>query len=211
MADSLVEPIDPNAAPAAPEAPEQAAQAPEQPQEAPPSGTLPDDLLQIPAMQGLIAGAPPAVSAPIKEFATKKEAKLIIDNQDLLQRAGMGFYRSLSGELGVIFNGLRIQPDVLTQADKAGKLLDVAPPFDKVNEQLSKAGIKHPSLTATAPTGAPSAPPPAPNMPVVAPPAPAQQSKLMNSRLKNLAPTAPTSGAAPGQGRLLNNILKPVI
>lgn len=200
--------VRPNAAAPAPEpAPS------EQPAPEAKDAALPDELLKVPALQAVFAGQPPAVSAPIKDFQKRPEAKLIAENKDALMQAGMGLYRSLSGDLGVIFNQLRINPQQLVEADQAGKLTEVAPSFDQVGQEVSKSGLKHPVLNASA---APSAPmsagapsvPQAANMPA---PAPASvQKSVEDKRTTSLSTNKPTSGPRPGAGRLLNSILKPV-
>lgn len=214
--DNLVEPRD-SAAPAVAPAPEMTPDqtdpnTPQSAPEAPPS--LPESLLRIPAIQGLMAGTPPAVSAPIKEFSKRGDAKLLIENKDLLLKAGFGLYRSLNGETGVLFNSLHIHGDALKQADAAGQLRAIAPSFDEVNHKLGKAGVQHPVFNAQVPAG-PAAPPimtpPQGNAmpePVASAPAPR---KAVQAKMNNLAPTAPSAGAVPGQGALLRNILKPVV
>lgn len=174
------------------------------------SGAISDELLQIPAMQALFAGQPPAVSTSIREFSKRPEAKIIEDNKDAIQRAGVGFYRSLAGDLGVLFNQLHIAGQDLIEADKAGRLMEIAPPFDEVNQAVSMSGEGNPVLSAQVPGGAKTA-----NVPAPAPiptPAPASvQNKLTTARLKNISPGAPTSGPQPGAGRILNTLLKPAV
>jgi hypothetical protein len=182
-------------------------------------------------MQALIAGSPPAVSANLKEFGSNPAAKLIQANAGLLKQAGMGFYRSLSGDLGVIFNQFHVHPEDIQAADKAGKLSLIAPPFDTVNHAISKSGLRNPVLrpqggapTALAPASLkappqisaglpgplpPGATPAAP--PMVRPPPASVQTKLMAARAKNLSPGSPSSGPVPGAGRLLNQILTPTV
>jgi hypothetical protein len=215
----LASPAEPN--PAAPEAQEQPTPA-ETPQ-------LPPELLKLPVMQALVAGAPPAVSANIKEFSSNPTAELVIKNANALKQAGMGFYRSLGGDIGVVFNQLKLHPEDLIAADKAGKLSMLAPPFDMVNHGISKSGLDNPVLQAGAkPTGAAPSPmlrpPPqlsaglpgpsqgAPATPPMVKPASAGlQKQIMATRAKNVTPSAPTSGPAPGAGRLLNQILTPAV
>ena len=215
MDENLVEPRDDSAAPQADAQPAPEEAAPEAPA-APPS--LPDKLLRIPAIQGLMAGSPPAVSAPIKEFSKRGEAKIITENKDLLMQAGFGLYRSLSGDTGVLFNMLHIHPEALKQADAAGNLKAVAPSFDEVNHKLGKAGVQHPVFNAKVPSAPPPAPmaqPPqqaaAPMAPATAPAPAGAQKKMIQAKLTNLMPSAPTAGSNPGQGALLRNILKPVV
>lgn len=188
--------------------------------------TLPEPLLKVPAIQAVMAGAPPALSANIKQFAKNPAAKLISANKDLLMQAGMGFYKSLSGDLGVIFNQLHIHPEDLQAADKLGKLTTVAPPFDSVNHAIAKSGLENPVLK---PVQVPTSPKPPtlkapPSFGQVPSPVPAPQpatpvrqataalqKQILGARAKNASVGSPTSGPAPGAGRLLNDILKPVV
>ncbi len=122
------------AAPAAEPAPEQAA------------GSLPEELVQIPAIQGLLAGAPAAVSASIADFSNRPEGQLIAANKEPLMAAGMGLYRSIAGDLGVLFNRMYVSDEEIANADKQGTLAEIAPAFDEVNQSISASGDKHPAL-----------------------------------------------------------------
>lgn len=215
----LVQPLAPATAPEpvvtpSPEAPQQA---PEAPPEAAAPASLSPDLLKVPAFQALFAGAPPALSMKVKGTEDRDEVKMVKDNAQSLQEAGMGFYLSLNKEFGVMFNSLRIHPQDLQNADKAGKLLLVAPDFDAVNHAVSKAGLDHPALHADAPpqvAASPSAGGAAPQMASgkFMPPLPAgAQRKLMQQRILNMQNPAPTGGPAPGAGILTNQILKNVV
>jgi hypothetical protein len=174
----------------------------------------------MPAMQGLLAGSPAALSENLKNSKDKENVKHIQKHAPALREAGFDFYKSLSGQFGVIFNRFYIHPADLQAADKAGKLLQVAPEWDKVDHMLSKSGEKHPVLSAPGPKAAFAAPmaQAAPQMNAQVPPAPlpkpassGAQRKLMAARIANVQPGAPTSGPMPGTGRILNNILKPVV
>lgn len=196
--ETAVTPTDPNAAVAAP----------------PAESDLPDEVLQIPSIQAILAGAPPAVSFNVKAAEKTAEAKLIAKNKQPLQESGVGFYRSIAGDTGVMFNSLKISGEDIKAADAAGKLLEIAPPADKVSADILASGTNHPALSAGAPASAPAAqtasvPPQSAQMPQTAT-APANRQKLM-AQLKNLQTGAPTSGPNPGAGRLLASILKPVI
>lgn len=223
---NLVQPLDPSQSPAAPQA--QATPQEVQPAQgaaAPAGPALPHDLLKQPAMQALMAGAPPAASIPIKEFGKRDEGKLLAKNKDLLQQAGFMFYRSMHGNTGVIFNALHIHPEDIQAADKAGKLQAIAPPWDVIDHAVAKSGHNNPVLTRThAPAGFATPTPKAPpqmNLPPGASPAPAApigpsqpagaQRALATARARAMQPGAPTSGPEPGAGRLLNQILKPVV
>jgi len=193
-----------------------------QPQAAPEEGgaNFSPELVQIPAIQGLLAGEPAAFSIPIAEFDARPEGKIITDNKDALMQAGMGFYRSLGGDIGAVFNRMFLADSEIQAADKAGQLSQVAPPFDQVNQMISQSGQQNPVLKqGERPTGLKSAGAPAPTPgPVTAPPpAPTPQSagktpaRLLGAKIRNLDPGSPTEGPKPGAGRILNQILKPVL
>jgi len=197
---------------------------PAEPTESEGSGSkLPDALLQVPAMQALMAGNPAAVSAHIEEFASNPVAKLVVQNKDGLLKAGIGFYRSMNGGLGVLFNQFHIHGDEIQAADKAGKLEMIAPSFDTVNQAVQQSGMANPVLTKkqppttfkTAPIKSPAqfANTPAPAAPTanVGMASASVPKKLTTQRVKNLSPGGPTTGQEPGAGRLLNQILTPVV
>jgi len=206
------------------------------PNSATPEGpAIPKELVKHPAFQALFSGAPPALSYHIKGFADRDERELFSKNKAFLQKAGISVYKSISGDRGVIFNALHVHPQDLYAADKMGKLDQIAPDFDVVNHAVAKSGISNPVLRVG---HVPAAPPmsrsatiapqsasqdalaqrvmgnqaPGPGQtPPVAPTLPASvQKRLLAERSANLTPGAPTAGQAPGQGRLLNSILKPV-
>lgn len=191
-------------------------QAPQQPPQPP---QLPPQLLKVHALQGVLSGAPAAVSMDISDFAKTEEGKAIAQNGQALQEAGLGFYKSIHGDTGAIFNQLYIHPQDLQAADKAGKLQQVAPPWTKVDHAISKAGISHPALGHRGPPAAiaaatPMAAPQA-SAGIVQPPSkplPAKaQNKLLQARIMASQPAAPTAGPAPGGSQLLNSVLKPVV
>lgn len=185
---------------------------------APPAEALPHALLKYPAIQGLLAGMPVAVSDQISQFREKPLGKDVAKYSQQLQQAGLMFYKSLSGDTGVIFNALHVHPADIQAADKAGKLKQIAPDIDRIDHELGKAGKNHPILAMQ--TGAPQAPatptPQAPPQSAQLPPPVKQnpasaQKKLMAARIMAASPGSPLSGPAPGSGRLLNSILKPVV
>lgn len=230
MPDAMIEPVTPQATAATvePTSPTSSTSPTAQPpvdKEA--AADLPEELLAIPAIQAVLAGTPPATSMPIKGADNRDEVKLIADNKEPLIEAGMGFYRSLSGQLGVMFNSLRIHPDDLVAADKTGTLPSVAPDFDALNQELGKSGRNHPLLNANLPPAAPASPVSALRPPQAAsgampqaqatpgariPPPPASVArKLAAQRVLNLRAGSPTSGPAPGAGRLTNQVLQPAM
>lgn len=212
---------DPNAAAAPVVEPVSQTAPPVEPQTPPEEGELevPPEVQDIPAVQAVAAGAPPAVSTPLKEAAKRDEFKLIAKNMEPLLQSGIGFYKSLSGQVGVMFNMLQLHPDDLIAADKAGKLAEIAPDFDEVNQKVAGSGIDHPILErnrGAMPTGL-AAPASAQAVPQTAsgqfaePPPASVLRKLAAQRVLNMQPGAPTSGPEPGAGRLMNAVLKPVV
>lgn len=196
--------LDPNAAPEA--------SAPEDTTAAAPASPIPDELLKIPAMAALLAGKPGALSWRVKDVAKDNAvAKAVSENKSKLQDAGIGFYRSLSGSVGVMFNVLAVHPEEIKAADKAGKLLEIAPPFEAVNHAVSKAGPQDEVLNSPGITTAAGAPPVTPPQSAQAPMPAAAQNATQKARLMNLQPPAATKGPLAGQGTLLKSILKPVL
>ena len=194
----------------------------DQPQEQ--AAALPHEILKMPTFMALIAGAPPALSARIGKGHDDNPAfEVIKKHKDLLQQAGFGFYKSLSGHFGVIYNSLYIHPEDILAADKAGQLQHVAPPSDAIRHAIGKSGLANPILRVQNPPDGPAqqkstAPPqtasgllPVPSQQATPGPAAGVQDKGQQARLTALKGGGPLSGPSPGAGRLLNNILKPVV
>jgi len=165
--------------------------------------TLPADIVDIPVIYNVAKGSPPAVSAPDKSDDPAVQA-ITKHAQDLVA-AGFGLYESIDGKSWVLFNTQSISADDLHTADSQGKLLEVAPAFSSVKTASPGQGAAGPAA------GSPPAAPQAPAQQPESQPAPSVQQKLATSRTANLAPGGPTSGPAPGAGRLLNSILKPAV
>lgn len=161
---------------------------------------LPSDVLDNPVIFALAKGKPGAVSAPKK--SKDPIVQSVIKNAEPLVAAGFGIYESIDKKTDVLFNTKSIDAGDLQEADQQGRLMDVAPPFNTV------------SGSAPAGAGAPAAggaPAPSALPPASAPesqPAPSVQNKLASERTKNLQPSGPTGGPAPGAGNILNAILK---
>jgi hypothetical protein len=180
-----------------------------EPTAAPAEGELPDELIQEPVMQALMSGSPPAVSGDIKALENSPFGKLVGKYAQVLNRAGMGFYRSQQGNIGAMFNQLYIQPEAIMEADQKGALQEIAPPISEVEKALAADPSKNPVLSASGP---PTAPPVAPPSPAPAGGGGAAPSpSLSTARRRNTQLGSPTSGPSPGAGRVLNAILKPVV
>ena len=194
-------PIEPQAAaPAAEPAPEE-------------KSILPEAVLKIPAMNALLQGSPPATYAPLK--SKTPEIETLSKNAEALKKAGFAAFKSESkpGNF-IMFNGLAIKPEEVVQADKSGQLDSVAVPFDQLLQSFEQArndaqptdgegapASQAPPGGAIAPAGASEVPP----LPAGA------QKRTMAARVANLVPGGPTSGPAPGRGRILNAISTPVV
>lgn len=107
--------------------------------------------------------------------------------------------------MNVLFNSLFLTHEQLAAADAAGTLDEIAAPYGEVaasyqqliDEDQAKAGT---GKAAPAVPGAMPTPPPA-----------SVQNKLATARIDSLEPSSPTSGPAPGQGRILNSLRKVVV
>lgn len=163
---------------------------------------LPEDVLKIPAIAALMAGSPPATYAA--ENSKSPELSVLEKNIDPLTKAGFGLYRTKDKANFVLFNNLLITPDEVKKADEGGNLDSIAAPFDDLNKAMSVGfkGGEDEGEGEAAPT---------PASPAGNPPSTAAQKKTQNARLKNIQPGSPTEGAKPGQGRVLNNIIKSVV
>lgn len=167
-------------------------------------GGLPEEVLAQPWMNALLQGKPAAVY--VQNESPPPEAQLILDHADALGEAGFRIYPSTTKPVTVFFNALVLPPEELKAADEGGTLDTVAVPFEELQEVF--AGARKGVEAAPTDESAASAPPNAAPAPASAPPT---NPKLNAARIKNMSPGTPTSGPAPGQGRLLNNILKPVV
>jgi hypothetical protein len=163
---------------------------------------IPDEVLEIPTMFGLLNGAPPAVWA---ETGRKDpEIAVIVRNVKPLEEAGLGFYKSKDGKVTAMYNSAFVSQDTLRKADEAGTLTTDIPKYDEVKQNADAA------ITGAAPGAA------LPGVPAVtqaagSPPSSATQKSLAVKRANNLQVGSPTSGPVPGSGRILNNILRPVV
>lgn len=166
------------------------------------SASLPQDVLAIPAMHGLLHGAPPAIYSP-NVRRNDPDLVVIAKNADPLVNAGFGFYKSKDKKYSVLYNTAYISEDQLKKADEDGNLTQVAAPFDQVKNAYASAIGGSPGAAPAEVAVAGVAP-----QPMAEPISSGTQQKITTARLKNLAYGSPTSGPAPGAGRVLNNILK---
>lgn len=191
-----------SAAPSAPAPAPEPAPAPAEPKaESAEAGDLPDALLQeVPALQLLMNGSPPATFAA--RDAQFPELETVAKHIKDLGEAGFGVYGTQDGTNIVVFNGLYVTPEELKAADEAGQLANIAVPYEEL-----RSAFDQPSGPASAPAdGSTVTAPPMPSSGGAAPPP-----SVTTARAKNISVGTPTSGPVPGQGRILNSILKPVV
>src|SRR6185503_6303543 len=162
------------------------------------TASIPDEVLEIPTMFGLLNGAPPAVWA---EAGRKDpEIQTVVKNAKPLEESGLGFYKSKDNKITVMYNSAFVDQAELAKADDAGTLTQLVPSYDNVRKNAESAI-----------SGAPSALPGVSAQAAGNPPSSSAQKSLANKRANNLQVGSPTSGAVPGGGRLLNSVLKNVI
>lgn len=161
--------------------------------------TLPEDLLKNPLIFSVAKGKPGAVSAPTK---SKDPLVLsVVKHAQPLVAAGFGIFQSKDKKTSVLFNTQLVDAGDLYEADKEGRLKDIAPDFSTVGaSEAAPAGAVAPGAETAVPASVPASQPAA-----------SVQNKLATVRGKNLQPLSPTSGAAPGQGNILNSILRPAV
>lgn len=189
------EPLNPATAAAPPE--------PAAPTEPSGDAEIPEEVLRIPAMNGLLQGKPAAVYAPNNQ--KDPDIDIVLKNGKSLIDAGFAFYKAKSMPVNVLYNRLFLDDAALAKADEEGKLDTVAEPFSDVRASFDQLRKKKPTEGAPAPAAALAAPPASPGP--SGPPAPASvQNKLATARIGNLEPGAPN-----GAGRILSAIQKPVV
>lgn len=174
-----------------------------------PTTEIPEDVLAIPAVYGLLNGAPPAVY--VERTRKDPEIQTVVKHQKELVDSGFGFYQTKNGKYTVFYNGAYVSPDELKKEDAAGTLTETVAYYGDVKQTFDSA------LGGTAPEsgGAPLPGEPAAATPAAtaggSPPSSRVQNTLATARVNNLNPGSPTSGPVPGRGRILNNVLKSAI
>jgi hypothetical protein len=161
-------------------------------------GEIPQDVLRIPAMYGLLQGKPAAIYAPKNQ--PDPDLSTVIKHGKELIGAGLHFYEAKSKPVNVLYNTLFLSAEDLAKADDAGELDKVAEPFADVRASFDSLRTKKPAEPTAAPAPAPvsmgGTPPPA-----------SVQNKLATARIGALTPEDSTTG----RGRILSAIQKPVV
>lgn len=168
--------------------------------EAPEAGEIPQDVLRIPAIYGLLQGKPAAIYSP--KNRPDPDISTVMKHGNELINAGFRFYEAKSKPVNVLYNTLFLTEEDLTRADAEGQLDKVAEPFADVRASFdslrTKKGEAAPVDAAAAPASVAmgGTPPPA-----------SVQNKLATARIGALTPEASTTG----RGRILTAIQKPVV
>jgi hypothetical protein len=177
---------------------------------------LPDEVLQVPVVQWIAVGRPPAVRLEPGHYYP--ELKPVQKHLPSLMKNGFNIYKSKAQDL-VFFNPVAITGEELMAADEGGKLESFVPSYgelmgklpnemsdEQAAQELVDAEEVQRGLAAEgfAPnTQETPGTPPSSQTPV--PPAPAAvHAKLAASRSRPLGAGAPTSGPFPGAGRIPN-------
>lgn len=177
--------------------------------------SLPEELLQLPVMQALMAGQPGAVSDNVEQAQNTEFGLAVSKFGKEMQKAGFGFYLANDGQLGVIFNQLYVNPEDILAADNAGTIQELAPPVAQVEQGILSDPGANPVLGDVAPPGA-AAPVRATGgssggaaaVPAASGPG---NAALAAKRRQNVQTKGPTDSARPAAGKILNDILKPVV
>lgn len=186
---------------------------------------LPDDVLKIPLVQWLTMGKPAAVRIPPGHYYP--DLKPVQTHLPALVDNGFNVYKAQSTGDVVLFNPLYMPPTELQAIDQKGKIDQMIPDYgtltgqapkemtdEEAQQQVTDGENTHRELMAKGYSASPVSVP-APVSPTAQvsgpPPAPAVLRGIAKARLASLNPGAPTSGPAPGQGRILNGLLTPTV
>lgn len=172
---------------------------------------LPKEVQSIPAVQWVSIGRPPGIRFRPQEYFP--ELRPLIKHAPELVKNGLGLYGAQSGDT-VLYNPIFIKPEELAAADEQGNLDQIIPDYatlsgqtpQPVDDKLKAELVGEEDQSRQQLQDLVQAPQPAPPTPVPAPPA---QPAATAGRIKNMAPGGPSSGPVPGQGRVLNALLKP--
>lgn len=167
---------------------------------------IPEAVLRIPAFRALLNGSPPAISS--KGAENDPDLVTIQNNVQPLLYAGFGLYRNKANDASYLYNGRFISGDTLKIADDKGKLDEIVPPVSELKQAFAE-GLADEG-TATPAAEAPASVTPGPQ-PSGAPAPVGVQKSIGQARVKNIAPGSPSSGPAPGQGRILNSVMKSAV
>lgn len=175
----------------------------------------------MPVVRSIAVARPPAVRLPPGHYFPELSA-LGKKLPNLLQ-SGFDVYRASTDDL-VLFNPLAMPLEELQAIDQKGKLAELVPDYGTLTNQLPKEmtdeeAVQQVSESEEIERGLASlggeAPAPAtggmPAQTPVPPPNPAATSALNRTRVQAMQPGSPTSGPAPGAGRVLNGLLKPAL
>lgn len=183
---------------------------------------LPESALKIRAVQQVLVGNPPGFRVPPGYFYP--DLKPLQTHMPELLKGGLRIYKAESTGDAVFHNPVLLPTEELKAIDAAGKLDQYIPEYGQMTGQLptelsdeeamkefadsedTHRRIVAAGMVPTGSAGGSQTPQPS------APPAPAAvQNRIAASRSAALQPGAPSSGPAPGGGRILNGLLKTAV
>jgi len=181
---------------------------------------LPPEIAQVPVVQMISLGQPPAVRVGSGEYYP--ELEVVMAKADALLENGLDIYGAMDKSI-VLFNPLMVTAEELQHLDQTGQLAQAVPDYAEITgsmpQEVSDAKVSQLvdsgdalAERLTAAGAAPQTPPPGPGAPTPVPSAPASvQAAAARNQVQNLqaAGGSPTSGPRPGGGRLLNTLLRP--
>jgi len=166
---------------------------------------IPQDVLRIPAIYGLLQGKPSAIYAPKNQ--PDPDISTVLKHGKELINAGLRFYEAKSQPVNVLYNTLFLSDEDLAAADDGGELDKVAEPFADVRASFDSLRTKKTGETGSAAPAGQPATAPAPVAMGGTPPPASVQNKLATARIGALTPENSTTG----RGRILTAIQKPVV
>lgn len=159
------------------------------------SSGVPAEVLELPIVRGLLEGSPPAIYN--ESGAKSEEINTVIKNGKSLKDIGIGFFHDPKAKLDLAYNTQFISPDMVKEAAKKGALKQIAESYTEVSARIN-AAVGAPAAGGAALVGG--------DMSLNL-----QDSQINTARVNNLSSGSPSSGAQPGAGRVLNDLLKPTI
>jgi hypothetical protein len=178
-----------------------------------PLALSPEEASSVPPVKEIVSGQIPGVYVPVAQAKDDPLWNLLKLNFPALGKLGLSVYKSADSSKVALFNPASV-PDIKS-LDQQGQLDKTLSPLDQFsNEKIDLGALRSQGAPAAAPASGstdlgvtPSAAP-APSMSAAAPAPAGAQNKLASSRLGALTLDQPTEGPKPGQGRIINGLLK---
>lgn len=180
---------------------------------------LPAEVKSVPVVEWLSVGEPPAIRVEPGQYFPELEP--LAKNLPETLKAGLDLYKAQNGD-SVFFNPLFMSEQELQLADQEGKLEQLVPSYSELSgstpqevspekfDELLRTSEDVQSRLHSLTTPEDMEKEPAPAASAAVRPATTPE-PVTTQRVKALQPGAPTSGPAPGAGRLLNAIIRKAV